>query len=295
MEFDVNAVETVDQSTVETNEIQFPLLQWHYGDPKARKYGGMDYQGGFFASESYAPDLTEYGWEKTTWVHANGDETEGYYTRELELAVIRTRERWEVYTGNTRLNYAWSDFEKAKAEGRPSGRAHHLVVIKGLEELGPFVLTLKGVAGMYFTGTGKVKGALTDFDRTVLRAANDKAKAAGKKGSFPRRAFWLPVGAQRDGKGQPVFTEFGRGNDSSHLVMPVALGLPEKAEEVDLNEYYVGSDNLARFSELYTEHEEWANAWDDIKPGSSDERAEEAAAQTEAETLDEPTAEELGL
>lgn len=296
MEFNVDAVETVDQETVEKDEAQFPLIQWHYGDPKLKKYGGMDYQGGFFASEAYAPDLTPYGWEKTTWTHQDGSETEGYYIRDIQVALVRSRRRWEVSNGKERGNYAWNDWDKAKAaQGSASGRQHHLMVIKGLEELGPFVLTVKGVAGMYLDGTSRIKGAISEFDKIVVRAANDMVKAKGSNKSFPRRAFWLTVGAARDGEGFPVFTEFGQGNDKSHLVMPVALGLPEKSSEVDLNEYYVGDELLKPFEEIYKEHDEWATAWNEIEPGSSEERAEENEAQAEVEELDEVKLAELGM
>src|SRR5688500_16110885 len=68
MVFDPSFVDGIDQETVERNEAEFPTIQWHRGDPKMKKMGGMDYQGGWFMSEAGAPtDMTDHGWEKTTW------------------------------------------------------------------------------------------------------------------------------------------------------------------------------------------------------------------------------------
>lgn len=299
MMFDPGMVDEIDQDTVEKNEIQFPIVQWHRGDPKFRKAGGMDYQGGFFVSENVAPaDLTAYGWEHTSWVHGDTDETEGYYIRELSLSLIRERKRWEVYEENRRSNYAWRDYDKAREAGlRATGRSHVLVLIKGLEEFGPFVLTLRGMAGVYFSGSRHIKGVLTQFDSVIMKAANDAVRKAGKHGVMPRRAFWLNVGAARDAKGAPVFIEVGSGNDKSHMVIPMALGLPDKAEQVDLQQFFVGRELLAKTNDLYTENETWAKAWDEIVPGSSDQNQAEAepVAANNVAAVTESVAEELGL
>lgn len=270
-DFDPSVVNDVDQGSVERTESEYPTIQWHRGEPKAKKYGGMDYQGGFFVAESQAPaDLTEYGWEKVTWTHDSGDETEGYYRREVTVAVVRDRQRWEVFENNQRSIYAWNDYDTAKAAGRASGRSHTLVVIKGMEALGPFIITLRGMAGVYFYNRKNApKCVLGMFDSVVMKAANDKVKNSGIKGRLmPRRAFWLTLGASRDDKGAPVFIEVGSGNDKSYMVVPQAIGLPEKAEQVNLKEYYVGPDMLAQLSQLWADATDWAKAWDNIKAGT---------------------------
>lgn len=289
MAFNPDAVANIDQETVENDGPQYPVVQWHYGNLKSKKVGGMDYQGGFFISEEMAPaDLTEYGWEKTSWVHDSGDETEGFHARDLELSVINSRKRWEVQGGDgRRYNFAWTDYDKAKEQGNPSSRTHFLVIIKGMEELGPFVLTLKGSAGMHFEGTRTVTGALTKFSRTAIAAANKLTK----KGRWPYRAFWLKVGADRTDDGTPNFTKVGSGDKSSNVVIPVALGLPDKPEKVDLNAMYVGDETLALVNELYTDNTEWAAAWNNIEPGSSDSDADKHEDETpEAEITPEAAA-----
>lgn len=289
MAFNPDAVANIDQDTVENDGPQYPVIQWNYGDLKSKKLGGMAYQGGFFISEEMAPgDLTEYGWERTGWVHDNGDETEGFYARDLELSVVNSRKRWEVSAGDgRRYNFAWTDYDKAKEQGNPAGRTHFLVIIKGMEALGPFVLTLKGSAGMHFEGTRTVTGALTKFSRTVIAAANKLTK----KGRWPYRAFWLKVGADRTDDGAPSFTKVGSGDKTSNVVVPIALGLPDKPENVNLNDLYVGDETLTLVNEVYTDNAEWAAAWNNIEPGSSDtgetEHSEDA---TEAEITPEAAA-----
>jgi len=278
MAFNPNAVDQIDQTTVESDGPQYPVIQWVYGDPKQRKAGGMDYQGGFFISEANAPgDMTAYGWEKTSWIHDDGSETEGFYRREAAFSIMHTRKRWEVRGDNgRRSNYAWKDYDKASAAGRASGRTHFLVLVKGAEGAGPFILTTKGVAAMHIEGTRNVPGALPHFVRTVIAAANKLTK----KGRWPYRAFWFTLGADRDGKGEPVFTEVGQKPDTSNIVMPIAIGLPQKPEQVNLDDYYVGGEILTQVNDLYTENLAWATAWDTIEPGTveGDEKADADAA-----------------
>ena len=279
--FNVDDVDNVDQSTVETNEIQFPIIQWCYGDPKFKQIGRQPgYTGGWFIAETMAPaDLSQSGWNKATLTHDDGSTTDGYYVERMTISVIRDRQRWEVNDEKNRrsLNYAWKDYEKAKAVGSPRGRSHVLVLIKGIEELGPFCLTLRGTAGLHFNGSQKVKGVLTEFDGIVLRAANEMIKKAGKKNLMPRRAFWLTVGIETDAKSNPIFTKVGEGDKSKMVALPVAIGLPDKHDQVDLNSVYVGRALLDETERIYKEADPWAMAWNDIQPGSSSASTSEQA------------------
>lgn len=292
--FDPSIANEIDQDSVERNESEFPTLQWHRGDPKMKKLGGMDYQGGFFISEAQAPvDLTDFGWEKTTWEHGPDNETDGFYIRDLSLSLIRLRRRWELYDNGQRSMFAWSDYDAAKAIGRATGRAHWLVLIKGLEEAGPFCITLRGMAAVYFFNPrNSPRSAVGNFDNVILRAANDKVKKAGHKGLMPRRAFWLPVGAARDGAGAPHFIEVGSGADSSHMVVPVAMGLPEKPGDVDLAQYYVGPELVHRTQQIWQETAEWATAWDNIEPGTGEDGSKPAEDKAADEGVGEVVSEE---
>jgi hypothetical protein len=272
------------------------------------KIGGMDYQGGWFIPEEHVDEeiMTAAGWEKTTWDHGNGSVVDGFWRREIAVSVVTARKRWEVWSdsGGTEV-FAWDKYDDAKDAGRPSGRTHALVMVKGLEEAGPFVLTLRGMSAMAFEGTRSQNGALTLFANTVLKAANAASDAAAKKDGgrggkrWPYRAFWLPVGADRDAKGKPEFTEVGKGKDTSYLVLPVPLGLPDKADGVDLGKFYVGAELLGEVNELWTEAEEsWTHAWDTISEedrtiGTS--QSTDDADEDDAPAVDEEALESLGL
>lgn len=306
MTFDPGAVEGIDQSSVENTGVTYPTIQWHYGDIKMKKAGGMDYQGGWFLKADSIDEelLAAAGWVKTSWTHDSGMEDEGFYRREIAVSVIAMRKRWEVSANGMRQAFAWNDYDKAKGVGRPSSRTHVLVLVKGLETAGPVVLTLKGSASMAFEGTRTASGAITQFTSTVLMAANKASEAAAKKNGastakrWPYRAFWLPVGAARTANGEPVFTEVGHDKDTTKVVLPAALGLPAKADQVNLGAFYVGSDLLNTVNELWTQAEtNWTHAWDTIAPGA-DTNGAAAEIAVEAVATAEETAnvlETLGL
>jgi hypothetical protein len=175
--------------------------------------------------------------------------------------------------------FPWDKYDAAKAAGNGSGahgRNQYLVLVKGLEELGPFVLTMKGAASKAFESFRDANAVLSRFANTVIRAANAASDAAAKKANKPAgkkwayRAFWLPVGAARDDKGEPVYIEVGKPPKTSKLVLPVALGLPDKAEQVDIKRFFVGKELLTTVNDLYDAAAEWRTAWENIKPGAID-------------------------
>lgn len=277
MSFNATLVNEVDQTTVENTGPQFPIIQWRNGNRQLRKLGGLDYTGGWFIpADMVSDDLTDRGWDKVDWEHDDGSVTEGFGADRLTFAVLGIRKRWEVYNDGQRLAFSWNDYNKAQAFGRPGSRSHVLVLVKDLEDLGPMVLTLRGSSAMAFEGTRKVAGALTWFNRTVIRAANIASDAAARKSGktgglrWPLRAFWLTVGTELDKKGEPVFTTVGRGNATSQVTNPVAYGLPDKPEAVNLDKFFVGADLLHRGNELVVEQADWFKEWNRLEPGTDD-------------------------
>lgn len=286
--FDASLVDSIDQSTVETYDDIYPLIQFVNGEPKRKREKGMQAWGGFFLAErSNIPDetvLLAAGWEKQVLTHDDGSETPGYYKRDLSLIAVALRERWQVRTdgadqpmmfGFDRRNKSakWDAFGVAKGYGNPSGRLQVLCLLVGLEDFGPFVLTLGGSVAQAFHNERGGDSVTASFFKTILTAANAKsdaaARAAGRKTGkkWPARAFKLTVGPDRDANGVAVYTEVGQKGSSSYVTLPVALGLPGKGEEVDLNKWYVGHDLLATVNELYESAETgWARAWDTLAP-----------------------------
>jgi hypothetical protein len=101
------------------------------------------------------------------------------------------------------------------------------------------------------------------------------------------------VGAQKDAKGAPVFTEVGSGNTTSTVVLPVPVGLPEKPAQVDLNTYYVGDDILAVVNQLNADSADWVAMWETQSAEAGHRNG--ATDEPEAEAVSESAAEELGL
>lgn len=285
--FNVNAINTIDQSTVESEGARYPIISFVNGDPKMKKGGGVAYEGGWFVAADNAPaDMTEYGWVKDSIMTKSGAEIEGFWGRQIEISVINQRRRWMV----DGQGFPWNAYEEAKTAGNPRGHQQFLVLVKGAEALGPFAITLKGHAGMAFQGARQYAqtGALSLFSKTVIAAANAKTKPA----KWPFRAFWLPVGPQKDAKGNPVFVEVGAAPNVSTVLLPVPVGLPEKAAQADLNKFYVGDDLLTVVNQLHVESADWVAQWENKM---SNEVGHRNGAHDEPEVTDGDDAAELGL
>lgn len=308
MEFDAGLVDSIDQDSVEGGGPSYPLIQWVYGALTAKKIGGMDYLGGLFVKADKVDEaaMLAAGWTKTERTFESGATEEGFWKREAAISVIAERRRWEVAADNgPRQVFPWDKYDAAKAAanggGNPHGRNQYLVLVKGLEAVGPFVLTMKGAASKAFESFRDQGAVLSRFANTVIRAANAASDAAAKKANkaggkkWAYRAFWLPVGAARDAKGEPVYTEVGKAPKTSKLVLPVALGLPDKAEQVDLKRFYVGNDMLSTVNELYDASADWRGAWDNIKPGAVEASDLQAAADTTAADVEDANLVAAGL
>lgn len=301
-EFNPDAVDSIDQDSVEGGGPSYPVIQWAYGNIRDKKRGGVDGFGGFFvkAEKVDGAAMEAAGWTKTSRTFENGTEEEGYWKREAALSIVAERKRWEINPADgQRQVFPWTGFDKAKeANGgkAPSSRTHYLVLVKGLEQAGPFVLTMKGAAGAAFESYRNANSVISRFANTVIAAANASSDAAAKKAGKPSgkrwayRAFWLPVGAARDDKGDPVFTTVGKAPNTTNVVLPIALGLPDKAAQVDLKRFYVGNDLLSFVNGLYDETAEWRNAWTadggaaaNTDTATGNPVAEAAAAEKDAE------------
>jgi len=117
---------------------------------------------------------------------------------------------------------------------------------------------MSGSVAKQFDRSRRGQSVLNDLARFVQMPAKKLAK--GKR--WPTRAFWLTVGSELDAKAQPVFTKVGKGDATSMLTLPVALGLQEKMTNQEIAALFVGKEMFARVNELWQEAEEWAVAWD---------------------------------
>lgn len=270
----------VNQDAIEHGGSQYPVIQWNNGDQKQKKHGGFDYHGGWFVSEEKVDLSGVEGWEKVEWVHDNGTSTDGFWAPELSLSVIRKRQWWEVTTGNQRQIFTWNDYDAAKAIGNPRGRTQYVVMVKGMEDRGLFMVTLRGTSAMAFDSR---KGALSKMTSTVVKSANAFLASKKQTNKMPFYSFWLRVGYSRDDKGQPLFTEVGKGKETSMVCLPMALDFPVGDEKVEFLNFYVGKELNGKAGEYFNDTKEWAESVDAMAAG---EKAQAGATPT-AQNVDD--------
>jgi len=285
----LDSADDVDQSGVDLIGPEYPYIQWVHGDPKAKRVGGVIYTGGWFFPKQQAGAEEIEGWEAGELTHDNGEETEGFFRRDLTVAVLHWRQCWQVKKANKRMAvFTWDNHAGAKAfaeaEGsHPTSRLHALCIVQGLEEMGPIILTLGGVAAASFTtGYKKHEGVLARAARVIVKPVNAAISKKGKSSKFPYRAFWLTVGANRDERGEPLFSPVGE-QQSVLLALPSLVGVPDKLDLDGARALFVGRENLAAFNDLYADAADWSKAWNDIAPQADDDDEEEDAPQAETE------------
>lgn len=259
----LDAVNDIDQDTVEVTGPEYPYIQWVNGKPPMKPTGGVIYHGGWFLPEGQVSAAPAAPWAAGELVHDDATATEGFSARDITVAVIRMRRRW--YVSATQASYPWNEYDQAKAAGKPSGQAHVLCLVRGLEDVGPMVLTVKGTVCRAFMGSRQSEGVLGAFNRLVIREANALNAKRGVTAKFPYRAFWLVVGPKRDDKGGPVFDEVGTKPNSSLVTLPTAIGLDGKLAAGELAKRFVGTELLATLNRCYGEADAWAVAWDKAK------------------------------
>jgi hypothetical protein len=289
----LDAAQDVDQSTVDLEGPQYPFAQWVHGKKALKPAGGVIYTGGWFLNGAQGIEADDLpGWTPGELEHQQGDATEGFFVRDLTVAVIRSRRCWRVRDGDQTRLYAWDEYDRAvkaiPTGGGLSGRLQVLVAVRGLEGLGPLVLTMGGSVSRAFAPGKSGSSVMNVFRRVVVTPANTINRKRGVKNVFPYRAFWLTVGPDREPDGAPKFAIVGEGNATSTVTLPVALGLDDKLEPQQIGALFVGRENLAQFSTWYVEAEEWANAWTAEALSGQRTAQDEAAETAEATDNDDP-------
>ncbi len=255
-------VDAVDQETIEEQGPSYPFIQWVNGKAELKAAGGVLWTGGWFTKGDQFSEELPAGWTEGSLPHRDGGETEGFFTQTLTFAFLRMRQCWRVkdVSGRDR-QFPYREYEQAQAMGTPRGKTQLLVVVKGLEQIGPVVLTVKGTTAAALVGR-KGDSIFRQFDLHVRQVANRIVRKAGKKSQFPWLAFWMTVGPALDGKGQPIFVKVGDGDASSRVTLPALIGVHEKMNPDEIGKLLVGNDNITIFSTYWKEAESWAHAWD---------------------------------
>lgn len=258
------AVDTIDQSTLEQNAVQYPWAQWVNGQATLKQLNNVSYTGGFFIPKDCVANPLP-GWQEMTLVHRNGASTDGYALRDIEIAVLRLRHRWLAEVKGQVQKFPWKSYDQACAasdKGSATGHTQVAVMIRGLEHYGIFVLTMKGSAGKAWTGI------IIDFAKRVVHTADSIVAAKGKKNKFACRAFWLKIGPKRKADGAPDFETVGKDKATSVVTPPVLLGVSEKPDEAEIAKLFVGETLLKELNTLWNEATIWAEepTWDGTQP-----------------------------
>jgi len=271
----LNGIDDVDQGTVEQTGSQYPVIQWTNGKPGNKKAGDISYTGGWFIAADRAPEQMPEPWIKCELVHDNGDTTQGWTTRALTVAMVRSRATWFFQDEAGQTTYVpWDKWEKNKGL---RGKRQVLVAVKGLPQ--PMALTMRGMASASFDK------CLKTFQRSVIAPANGLLKDKGKR--WPYRAFWITLEPQRNDKAEPVFTEVGKGQKAQKITL-MACDVPDKALTAEqLQARFVGRELLKETEAWYNDAEAWAHQWD--KPQASDDDTH-GNGTGEAEATAEPAA-----
>ncbi len=302
-EFNPTAVESVNQESIEDSGLRFPGIIFFGGDmtkrPKKNQPDpGISWRGGFFISKENLPneDLSQCGWTEDSFIsQSSGKEVEGWYKPSITIMHIARRRHWRVGEAKTAQYFAWPNWKEAKATGlHMSGRMQSIVIVQGLEHLGPLCLSLAGHAQMSFCGESgyEQSGALALHRRIVVQKANEVTKEKTPKGVAAKKwdhyAFWLTVGAATDANGDPKFTEVGTKAKSS-IVLPVPIGIPATPAEVNLNDWYVGPALLAEAANILAmlAAEGWKEAWANNSSAESTEQKAPVKATVEANYAEE--------
>lgn len=273
----------------------YPIVQWINGAPDRKREGGLPYTGGFFCSKEQGVVLP--GAVEHTLVTKDGDEVPGYAIRDLTFTVIRDRRRWSV-SGPRGFDvyYGHGEYDEAAATGTVRGNLHLLVVVKGMEE--PIVLTFRGNAARAMVGMGKDRGVVPSFGQKLLgkatRLAREKARkqggaAAGRASTFtyPRCAFWLTTGPERNADQSPLFTEVGEGEKKSKVTLPVWIDEPAEVTAEVCNRLYVGGNALALHQGFHADADLWIEEWSDATLAAA--RARNEKTKPDAATKDAGT------
>jgi hypothetical protein len=248
------------------------------------------------------------------FVDGKGNEINGWSAAVIRIQRVHERRRWVTRDLGP---MTWADGFDYKGKKRP--HLHVLVLITGLEEYGPFVLTMKGSAEMKWFGAGMFKGEGVEEEirATFIASANrivaQARKAAGKKKSkkgYHYMAFSVPVGVKwvTTGKGKtektaPEFVEVGLGDDTTMVIVPNVVPdeeaeLSNQMDAEQLAPFMAAKDAYYKAIEVFEDFKEWKAAWDDIeavKQSAEDDAHEEEADSVGMEETDAVELDDLDL
>lgn len=294
-------VDQTDDNLIDVAGEGYVTLQWAKGDVKMANKGvtDLDSVGGWWIAKERCSDelgeaLKKNGWEDTVYTTRNGDEIPCYAAKDIVFSWIADRSltEYRVKDGkDTKVvrvggQTDWDSLRKIANNNYVTKRLQVMIVLKGLEEFEPMVITAAGSVQMALDARNRERSVKPTVDAILGKALKSVLKASK---SAPTCAFWVKVGISRDAKGKAIFEERGTGNDTTHMVLPMLYDVPEslsKVTEEDLEKHFVG-DLYGKFIALREEAmDEWVKAWGENYTGDTNS-ADAPAAKKEDEDPDD--------
>lgn len=237
----------------------FPTISYIVGDPSKTKNTVANHGGFFMDLQNVTdPDLMKgLGWEDYTRVTKDGEEIPGLAIRDLTGFIVSTRRAWTVELAESDLRqvFAQSQYDEAEQLGSPRGLCHVLLVMDGAEDLGPFMLSFRGMVAKEMAGQN---GVISDFGRRIVMRARSLSAQKGKRINFPTCMFSLTIGPARDDKGKAIHTVVGQGKATSKVVMPTWVDAPKGvATAADVRSRFCGKARSAVLQGHVADAEVW--------------------------------------
>ena len=242
-------------------EISYPLIQWVHGGRRDGSQHPCIESGGFMMTEDQRVltglhALPGFQPGMVYWRAGNKDEA-CHVSPSLDLAVIAYRRRWE--TVKERQNnrdvkefWPWNEYEQAKAarqiSGKPRGKYHFMVLIRGMEAAGPMVITSNGTTSKALMDTYKA------FADTLVKAAESLANKR-----FPGYAFWMTVSS-----GPQVIEETSRMTMTYPFPGWQIPQAPDARRDY-LYGLYTGDKVLAQVAAHWETAQAWRHTWDHFR------------------------------
>lgn len=236
-------------------------------------------EAGIQITDDYVPE----GWQRFT-ATLGEKETPGFATRNIKIAVIRMRRIRELKRDSKNKNlpkkHGWYIKMTEEQKGNYQTRMQILCYVKGLEEAGPMVVTMKTTAVTSMLGDRRERlagifnpldggeGADSYFYKYVLGPANKELKKTDPKGKVPQNHYWLEITNEVDAKGFPAWKkiEYGeKGPTDFTYVCPLMWAeYPNVlAHKFDYKKLYVGKDLAIEGDQVRRETGEWQHRWSD--------------------------------
>lgn len=234
----------------------YPIIQYHIGQMRYKKQGGILYTGGWLLPVRYLPRNASLPamWEgPNDWTFDSGKSEPAYAASVLRVALLRRRRRWFAKDSSGRFVY----YTEEQAKGWRDLHSHMqvLVAAEGVTS-GPLAISVKTARSQ------ALEKALNEFYRRVIVPVNVQDQM-----QHPLYDFWMEIGTSVNVLGEKGFVIVGNGATAKTITTPVAI-LPEQMTPEYLAKIHVPPETWDLCAAWYAEAQGWANEWAQSESGS---------------------------